>query len=124
VRAGLFFSPGQLTANQMPCLAPRFLLFNNYREYGGGMMEEEIGMVTHYFSKISVAVIEITAGSLKVGDTIHIKGHTSDFTQQVESLQQEHLSIPQAGKGSSVGLKVMQPVHDHDRVFKVKGGAY
>jgi len=84
-------------------------------------MEEEIGHISHYFSKISVAVIEITAGSLKVGDTIHIKGHTSDFTQQVESLQQEHLSIPQAGKGSSVGLKVKQPVHDHDRVFKVKG---
>jgi len=84
-------------------------------------MEEEIGIVTHYFSKVSVAVIEITAGSLKVGDTIHIKGHTSDFTQQVESLQQEHLAIPQAGKGSSVGLKVKQPVHDHDRVFKVKG---
>jgi len=83
-------------------------------------MEEEIGMVTHYFSKVSVAVIEITAGSLKVGDTIHIKGHTSDFTQQVESLQQEHQAIPQAGKGSSVGLKVKQPVHDHDRVFKVK----
>jgi len=83
-------------------------------------MEEEIGMVTHYFSKVSVAVIEITAGSLKVGDTIHIKGHTSDFTQQVESLQQEHQAIPQAGKGSSVGLKVKQLVHDHDRVFKVK----
>jgi translation elongation factor EF-1alpha len=83
-------------------------------------MEEEIGHISHYFSKISVAVIEITAGSLKVGDTIHVKGHTSDFTQQVESLQQEHQSIPQAGKGSSVGLKVKYPVHDHDRVFKVK----
>jgi translation elongation factor EF-1alpha len=83
-------------------------------------MEEEIGHISHYFSKISVAVIEITAGSLKVGDTIHIKGHTSDFTQQVESLQQEHQSIPQDGKGSSVGLKVSNPVHDHDRVFKVK----
>ncbi|MGB9005002.1 MAG: hypothetical protein WCB96_04685 [Candidatus Aminicenantales bacterium] len=83
-------------------------------------MEEEIGHISHYFSKISVAVIEITGGSLKVGDTIHVKGHTSDFTQQVESLQQEHQSIPQAGKGSSVGLKVKYPVHDHDRVFKVK----
>jgi translation elongation factor EF-1alpha len=83
------------------------------------MMEEEIGRVTHYFSKISVAVIDITAGSLKVGDTIHIKGHTSDFRQQVESLQQEHQSIQQAGTGSSVGLKVKYQVHDHDRVFKV-----
>jgi len=86
-------------------------------------MEEEIGKVSHYFSKISVAVIDITAGSLKVGDTIHIKGHTSDFTQQVESLQQEHQSVPKAGKGDSVGLKVKNPVHDHDRVFKVTGPA-
>jgi len=82
-------------------------------------MEEEIGKVTHYFSKIGVAVIDITAGTLKVGDTIHIKCHTSDFSQQVESLQQEHQMVQQAGKGGSVGLKVQNPVHDHDRIFKV-----
>jgi hypothetical protein len=53
------------------------------------MMEEEIGHITHYFSKIGVAVIEITSGSLKIGETIHVKGHSSDFTQTVESLQPE-----------------------------------
>jgi hypothetical protein len=59
------------------------------------MAEEEIGHITHFFPKIGVAVVEITAGSLKVGETIRIKGHTSDFTQTVESLQQEHLSVPE-----------------------------
>lgn len=85
-------------------------------------MEEEIGRVTHYFPKIGVAVVEITAGSLKVGETIHVKGHTSDFTQLVESLQQEHLSIPEAKKGVSAGLKVKEHVREGDRVFMVKEG--
>lgn len=86
-------------------------------------MEEELGYITHYFSKIGVAVIEITAGSLKVGETIHIKGRTSDFTQAVASLQQEHQPIPEAKKGVSVGLKVNEAVREGDRVFKVKDGA-
>jgi translation elongation factor EF-1alpha len=86
-------------------------------------MEEQIGRITHFFSKINVAVIEVTTGSLKVGETIHIKGHTSDFTQKVESLQQEHLSIPEAKKGMSAGLKVKEHVHEGDVVFLVKEGA-
>jgi translation elongation factor EF-1alpha len=86
-------------------------------------MEEQIGRITHFFSKINVAVIEVTTGSLKVGETIHIKGHTSDFTQKVESLQQEHLSIPEAKKGMSAGLKVKEHAHEGDVVFLVKEGA-
>lgn len=86
-------------------------------------MEEEIGRVTHYFPKIGVAVIEVTVGSLKVGETIHIKGHTSDFTQPVESLQQEHQSIPEAKTGGSFGMKVKEHVREGDRVYKVKEGA-
>lgn len=86
-------------------------------------MEEEIGHITHYFSKIGVAVIEITSGSLKAGETIHIKGHTSDFNQVVESLQQEHQSVPEAKKGGSFGMKVKEPVREGDRIFKVTEGA-
>jgi putative protease len=82
-------------------------------------MEEEIGHITHYFSKISVAVIEITSGTLKAGETIHVKGHTSDFTQVVESLQQEHLAVPEAKKGGSYGMKVKEPVREGDKIFKV-----
>ena len=86
-------------------------------------MEEEIGRITHYFPKIGVAVVEITAGSLKVGETIHIKGHTSDFTQAVESLQQENLPVPEVKKGVSAGMKVKEHVREGDRVYKVKEGA-
>ncbi|MBN2199307.1 MAG: hypothetical protein JW747_05595 [Candidatus Aminicenantes bacterium] len=80
-------------------------------------MEEEIGRISHYFSKIGVAVIEVTAGLLRAGDTIHIKGHTTDFYQKVESLQQEHQAVSEAVKGVSVGLKVKYPVREHDVVF-------
>ena len=86
-------------------------------------MEEEIGRVTHYFHKIGVAGIEVTAGSLKVGETVHIKGHTSDFSQTVESLQQENLSVPEIKKGVSAGMKVKEHVREGDRIFKVKEGA-
>jgi translation initiation factor IF-2 len=86
-------------------------------------MEEEIGHITHYFPKIGVAVIEVTAGSLKVGETIHVKGHTSDVTQKVESLQQENLSVPEIKKGGSGGMKVKEHVREGDRVFKVEAAA-
>ena len=87
------------------------------------MAEEEIGRVSHYFPKIGVAVIEVTAGALKVGDSIRIKGHTSDFTQTVESLQQEHLQVPEIRKGASAGMKVREHVREGDRVFRVAAGA-
>jgi translation initiation factor IF-2 len=87
------------------------------------MMEEEIGRVTHFFPKIGVAMIEITAGSLKVGETIRVKGHTSDFTQTVESLRQENLSVPEVNQGVSAGLKVKELVREGDRVYRIKEGA-
>jgi translation elongation factor EF-1alpha len=82
-------------------------------------MEKLIGKITHYFNKISVGIIEITDGELKVGDTIHIKGHTSDFTQQITSMQIEHAPVEKAKKGDGVGIKVDSPVHEHDEVFLI-----
>jgi putative protease len=82
-------------------------------------MEEEIGKITHYFSKINVGVIEITKGELRVGDTIHIKGHTTDFYQKVQSLQVEHNPVDAIGVGESSGLKVESPVRENDLVLKV-----
>ncbi|MGD9347230.1 MAG: hypothetical protein PVH84_15295 [Candidatus Aminicenantes bacterium] len=82
-------------------------------------MEEEIGKITHYFSKINVGVIEITKEDLQLGDTIHIKGHTSDFYQKVQSLQVEHSPVDTIGVGESAGLKVESPVRENDLVFKV-----
>ena len=84
-------------------------------------MEEEIGKITHYFSKISVGVIEIEKGELRVGDTIHIKGHTTDLYQKVGSLQVEHQPVEMIKAGEQAGLKVEGPVREQDRVFKVIG---
>lgn len=82
-------------------------------------MEEEIGKITHFFSKISVGVLELSKGKLHVNDTIHLKGHTTDFYQKVESIQVEHSSVESAKAGESVGLKVESPVRENDIVFKV-----
>lgn len=79
--------------------------------------EEEIGKVTHYFDKAGVAVINLTA-SLKVGDKIHIKGHTTDFEQDIVSMQIEHNSISEGKKGDAVGVKVDEKARDGDIVFK------
>ncbi len=82
-------------------------------------MEEEIGKITHYFSKINVGVLELTKGELKVGDTIHVKGHTTDFYQKVESMQVEHAPIDTAKPGEAVGMKVESSVRENDAVYKV-----
>jgi len=81
--------------------------------------EEKVGVVTHYFGKIGVGAIKITDGELKVGDTIHIKGHTTDFTQQVESMQIEHESVKIAKVDDIIGIKVNEHVREHDVVYKV-----
>lgn len=83
------------------------------------MTEQQIGKITHYFGKIGVAAIEITDGELRVGDTIHVVGHTSDFTQVVESLQLDNQAIETATPGQTVGVKVLEHVRQHDKVFVV-----
>jgi len=83
------------------------------------MAEQAIGRVSHYFGKIGVAAIEITEGTLSVGDTIYIKGHTSDFTQAVDSMQVEGQSVEQASPGDAVGIKVAEHAREHDVVYKV-----
>ena len=83
------------------------------------MAEQQIGRVTHYFGKIQVAAIEITEGTLSVGDTIHFKGHTSDFTQTVDSMQIEGESVQQASAGQGVGIRVIEHAREHDDVYKV-----
>lgn len=83
------------------------------------MPEIEIGKVVHFFGKPMVAAMEITSGTLKKGDTIRILGHTSDFTQVVESLQIEHEAVEEAKAGDSIGIKVKEHARAHDRVFKI-----
>ena len=83
------------------------------------MAEVELGKITHYFGRIGVAGIEITQDSLAVGDTIHVKGHTSDFTQTVDSIQIDGQAVEEATVGQSVGIKVTEHAREHDTVFKV-----
>ncbi len=83
------------------------------------MGEEVIGKVMDYFGKIGVAGIQVTAGSLNVGDTIRIKGHTTDVTQVVESIQLEHQGMPRADPGQTVGIRVKDRVRRGDSVLKV-----
>lgn len=82
------------------------------------MEEKLIGKVTHYFKKIGVAVLELS-DEIKVGDTIHIKGHSTDFTQKVVSMQIEHKPIEVGRPGDNIALKVDDVVKEHDLVFKV-----
>ena len=82
--------------------------------------EEAVGTITHYYSHLGVAVVQINKGMLKTGDTIHIKGHTTDFTQQVESMEFEHQHLDQASAGQSVGLRVKDHTREHDIVYLAK----
>jgi len=77
----------------------------------------EIGRVTHYYSKIEVAVVHLKA-PLKVGDTIVIKGSTTNLEQTVDSMEIEHENVEKAEAGQSVGLKVKGKVRENDLVFK------
>jgi len=82
------------------------------------MAEMSIGKVTHYFDHISVAVLQLTE-AIRVGDTIHFHGHSTDFNQTVDSLQLEHQAVSEGKPGQDVALKVVQKVHPNDAVFKV-----
>ena len=84
------------------------------------MEEKEIGRITHYFSNLGVAVVELTNDTLSVGDKVHIKGHTTDLTEKVDSLQIEHDSVQSIKVGDAAGIKVNDHVREHDIVYKVQ----
>ncbi len=83
------------------------------------MAETKIGTVIHYFGHLNVAAVGITDGELRTGDMIHIKGHSTDFQQTVESMQVEHKQVDVAKPGDSVGIQVIEKAREHDEVYKV-----
>jgi putative protease len=83
------------------------------------MVEEKIGIVEHFFTNVSVAAIKITDGELKIGDTIHIVGTTTDFTQKIEGMEINRNPVQSVKPGDDVGIKVKDRVREHDVVYKV-----
>ena len=81
---------------------------------------ERIGVVTHYYNHLSVAILKLEKGILRVGDQIHIKGHTSDFAQPVDSMEIDHVHVNEARPGQSFGLRVREHAREHDAVYKAK----
>ena len=84
----------------------------------GKALGQEVGKVTHYFTKLGVGVVGLS-GALKVGDKIKIKGATTDFEQIVESMQVEKDKIKEGKAGQSVGLEVKEQVRAKDVVYKI-----
>jgi hypothetical protein len=81
---------------------------------------ERIGVVTHYYNHLSVATLRLESGTLRVGDVIHIRGHTTDFSQRVESLEVNHAPATEVGPNDDFGLKVVGHAREHDLVYKVR----
>jgi translation initiation factor IF-2 len=83
------------------------------------MTETKIGTVSHYYSHLHVAGVTITDGELRKGDTIRVKGHTSDFEQKAESMQIDHEPVEVAKPGDQIGLTVIEHAREHDTVYIV-----
>jgi len=80
---------------------------------------ERIGVVTHYYGAPMVAIVKLETGTLRVGDSIHIRGHTSDFSQRVESIQVEHAPVNEVRPQDDFGIKVTEHAREHDVVYKL-----
>jgi putative protease len=83
--------------------------------------EQRVGVVTHYYSHLSVVALQLDPGAtLRAGDVIHVLGHTTDFSQRVESLEVDRKSVLEVGPNDDFGLKVADHAREHDVVFKVR----
>ncbi|MBW2063587.1 MAG: translation elongation factor-like protein [Deltaproteobacteria bacterium] len=83
------------------------------------MAEEPVGVVVKFFAKPSVAAVEVTQGTIKKGDILKYKGHTTDFSEEVTSMEKDNQSIEEAKPGDLVGIKVKERVRENDKVYKV-----
>ena len=83
------------------------------------MPEEQVGVVVKFFAKPSVAAIEVTAGAIKQGDTLRYKGHTTDFTEKVGSIELDNQPVEEAKAGDLVGVKVKERVRENDLIYKI-----
>jgi hypothetical protein len=84
------------------------------------MSGKRVGTVTHYFDHLKVAVLALTE-AIHIGDSVHFLGHSTDFRQEVSSLQIEHKPVDTARPGEDVAMQVLQHVHPNDAVFRIEG---
>jgi len=94
---------------------------NGYLKTNGGriMPEEQVGVIVKFFAKPSVAAIEVTGGVVKTGDLLKYKGHTTDFTEEVASMEVDNKPVEEAKVGDLIGIKVKERVRESDKVYKV-----
>ena len=83
------------------------------------MAEIKIGEVMKYFSKPSVAAVKLVAGDLIIGDSLKFSGHTTDFTDVINSMEVDNKAVQKAVAGEFIGLKVSNRVREGDEVFKI-----
>lgn len=83
------------------------------------MPEEEVGIIVKFFAKPSVAAIQVTSGTIKVGDVLKYSGHTTDFTEAVASMQVDNAPVEEVEAGAMVGIQVKERVRENDKVYKV-----
>jgi translation elongation factor EF-1alpha len=83
------------------------------------MEEEKVGKVQKFFVKPSVAAVEVTAGVLRVGDTVRFKGHTTDFEETITSMQIDNRPVEEAKPGDLLGIRVKERVREHDTVYRL-----
>lgn len=84
-----------------------------------GTLPQRVGVVTHYFPHVHACTIDVDAAEIHTGDTIHIRGHTTDYYQRVERLEWEHEVLTSAGPGRSVAMQVSQRVREGDVVYRL-----
>lgn len=83
------------------------------------MAEEQVGIIVKFFSKPSVAALEVTNGSFQVGDILRYKGHTTDFEEEVKSMEIDNQKVDKVKAGDLVGIKVKERVRENDKVYKL-----
>jgi len=83
------------------------------------MPEEQVAVIVKFFAKPSVAALEVTNGIIKVGDVLRYKGHTTDFTEEITSMEIDNQAVVEAKVGDLIGVKVKERVRENDKVYKV-----
>jgi len=83
------------------------------------MPEEQVAVIVKFFTKPSVAALEVTSGSINTGDVLRYKGHTTDFTEEVTSMEVDNQPVQEAKVGDLVGIKVKERVRENDKAYKV-----